>query len=165
MKKEKFSLDLRPKPSLTIYFFISRGLLIVLIISLIFFLTSPLIFDIFFNPSNKFSVYNSVFAVNLWISSGIALSFFISIFYCNTLRKSLRLKVDESHIYLKGGVLFKIETVVPIKSLKIVQSSQNFLERIFNIYRIKIYFNSSCVEFPGVEKGFELANFLLELKS
>lgn len=165
MRKEKISLDLKPKPSLTVYFFISRGLLIVLIISLTFFITSPIIFGIFLNPSNKFSVYNSVFAVNLWISFGIAISFFISIFYCNVLRKSLRLKVVNSYIYLKEGVLFKKETILPVKSLKTVQSSQNFLEKIFNISRIKIYFNNSCLEFPGVEKGFELANFILELKS
>ncbi len=165
MKKEKILLNLKPKPSLTAYFFVSRGLIMILAISLAFFLTSPLIFNIFFTPSNKLSVYNSVFAVNLWILLGIALSFFISILYCNNLRKSLRLKVVGSYIYLKGGIFFKNETIIPLESLKTAQSSQNFIERIFKISRIKIYFNNSCVEFPGIENSFEVANLLLELKS
>jgi len=165
MKKEKVSLDLKPSSSLTAYFFISRGLIITLVISLTFFLTSPIIFEIFFNPKNKLSIYNSVFAANLWILSGIVISFFISILYSNSLRKSLRLKILDSYIYLKGGLFFKKETIIPFESLKTVESSQNFIERIFRISRIRIYFNSSCAEFLGVENGFEIANLLLELKS
>ncbi len=156
--------DLKPLPILTVYFFITRGLIIIFLISSLFLLSSPLIFNLFFNPMNKLSIYNSIFAVNVWILSGIAISLIISFIYSNSLRKSFRLKVLKDYIYFKSGVLVKKEVLIPFESLKTTQSSQNFLEKMLKISRIKIHFNDSSIEFPGLEKGFEVASEILSLK-
>ena len=164
MKKEKISLDLKPISSLTVYYFLTRGLLIALILSSVFFLTSLPISSLLFNPQNPFSLYNSILAATLWILFGISISLFLSIFYSNSLRKSFRLKIIGNCLYYKGGVFFKKEILIPLDSLGSVEASQNFLEKLLGFFSLRIYFSNKTLKFPGVEKGLELASFILEFK-
>ena len=83
-----------------------------------------------FNPLAMGGVYTLVVAIVI---------FSLSIFYVSALRKTFHYVVTNRRCVFKGGIIRRTERSIPFHKITDVEKSENIVERMLGISRVKVF--------------------------